>query len=233
MNAELLNLLYYTRVRWLSKGNVLARVFVLREELIKFLNRQRKYKLESCFRDSNFISKLAYLVDIFNQLNRLNLKLQIRDITVLDFIDALNAFVQKLENWKRKAEKGNFAIFEMFSSVIEGNLDMNLSSEILQHLVNLWKEFLTYFPEISDVALELVRKPFAIPIEKVTDNLQDELIDFRNDSACKDMFETLSICKFWAKVWVSYPLVGKECIKVLLPFSIMYLCQAGFPLWCR
>ena len=39
MNAEHLNLLYYTRVRWLSKGNVLARVFELREELQEFLNR--------------------------------------------------------------------------------------------------------------------------------------------------------------------------------------------------
>ena len=104
--------------------------------------------------------------------------------------------MQKLENWKRKAEQENFAIFETLSSVIQGNLDMNLSSEILQHLVNLWKNFLTYFPEISAVDLELVRKSFAILIEKVTDDLQDELIDFRNGSACKDMLETLSICKF-------------------------------------
>ena len=123
----------------------------------EILNRQRKYKLESCFRDSTFISKLAYLVDIFDQFNRLNLKLQRRYTIELDFIDTLNAFVQKLKNWKQKAEKGNFAIFETLLSAIEGNLDMNLSSEILQHLVDLQKEFLTYFPEISDVDLELVK----------------------------------------------------------------------------
>ena len=147
---------------------------------------------------------------------------------MLDFIDALNTFVQKLENWKRKAEEGNFAMFETLSSVIEGNVDMDLSSEILQHLVNLRKEFLTYFPEISAVDLELVRKPFAIPIEKVADNLQDELIDFRNDTTCKDMFESLSICEFWVTACVSYPRIGKECVKVLLPFSSTYLCEAGF-----
>ena len=40
---------------------------------------------------------------------------------------------------------------------------------------------------------------FSIQIEKVRDDLQDELIDLRNDSGCKDMFENLSICEFWAE----------------------------------
>ena len=137
--------------------------------------------------------------------------------------------MQKLENWKQKAEKENFAIFETLSSVIEGNLDMNLPSEVLQHLVNLRKDFLTYFPEISDVNLELVRKPLTIPIKKVIDDLQDELITFKNNSACKEMFETLSICEFWANVCASYQQIGKECIIELLPFSITYLCETGFP----
>ena len=119
-------------------------------------------------------------------------------------------------------------MFETLSSVVKDTLDINVSSEILQHLVNLQKEFLIYFPEISAVDLELVRKPFGMPIEKVTDDLQNELIDFRNDSTCKDMFETLSICEFWARVCVSYPRIGKECIKVLLPFSSTYLYEVGF-----
>ena len=33
MGSELINLSYYTKVRWLSKGNVLFRVFELRDEL--------------------------------------------------------------------------------------------------------------------------------------------------------------------------------------------------------
>ena len=33
MGSEHINLLYYTKVRWLSKGNVLSRVFELRDEL--------------------------------------------------------------------------------------------------------------------------------------------------------------------------------------------------------
>ena len=208
MNGEKLNLLYYTRVHWLSKGNVLAGVFELREKLKEFLNKQGKYELEFFFKDNTFVFHLSYLVDIFSQLHRLNLKMQRKNTTVLDFMDALNVFTQKLDHWQRKVEKGNFAMFEALSSVVDGDLVPNLSSEIFAHLADLKKDlkkdFLRYFPEISNVDLELVRKPFSIPVENVQNDLQDELIDLRNDSACKDMFDNLSICGFWARVCVSY-----------------------------
>jgi len=38
-------------------------------------------------------------------------KLQRRGRTIVSFIDTLSAFVEKLENWKRKAQTGNFAMF--------------------------------------------------------------------------------------------------------------------------
>ena len=222
-------ILYYTRVRWLSNGNVLARVFELREELKEFLNRQGNYELEFYFKDNTFVFHLSYLVDIFSQLNRSNLKMQRKNTTtVLDFMNAPNAFTQKLDNCQRKVEKGNFATFEALSFVVDGNLDPHLSYEILAHLANLKKEFLRYFPEISNVDWDLVRKPFSNQVEKVQDDLQDEFIDLRNDSACKDLFDNLSIYEFWARVRVSYPRVAKVCIKVFLPFSSTYLCESGF-----
>ena len=223
MNAEQLNLLYYTRFHWLSKGNVLAGVFELREKLKEFLNKQGKYELEFFFKDNTFVFHLSYLVDIFSQLHRLNLKMQRKNTTVLDYMDALNAFTQKLDHWQRKLEKGNFAMFEALSSVVDGDLVPNLSSEIFAHLADLKKDFLRYFPEIFNVDLELVRKPFSIPGENVQNDLQDELIDLRNDSACKDMFDDLSICEFWARVCVSYLRVAKVCMKVLLPFSSTFM----------
>ena len=122
----------------------------------------------------------------------LNSKLQGRGTTIIDFIDALNAFVQKLENWTRKAEKGTFAMIEVLSTV-SYDVDDALSSEILVLLTSLQKEFLRYFSEISESDLKLMRKPFAVPVEKVRDDQQDELIDYKNNSTCRDMFDTLSI----------------------------------------
>ena len=107
------------------------------------------------------------MVDIFCQLNHLNLKIPEKNTTVLVYMNALNAFTQKLDNWQRKVENENFAMFEALSSVVDGNLDPNLSSENVAHLANLKKEFSEYFPKISNVDSELVRKQFSVPVEKI------------------------------------------------------------------
>ena len=93
----------------------------------------------------------------------------------------------------------------------------------LAHLTNRKKEFLICFSEISNVDLELVRKPFSILLEKVCDDLQDELIDLRNDS-CSTVYQSVS----FGQGCVSYPRVAKVCMKVLLPFSTTYLCESEF-----
>jgi len=41
------------------------------------------------------------------------MKLQGRGRTIVDFIDALSAIVEKLDNWKRKAQARNLALFKI------------------------------------------------------------------------------------------------------------------------
>ena len=50
-------------------------------------------------------------------------------------------------------------MFEALSTVSSDDVDDALSSEILVHLTSLRKEFLRYFPEISESDLKLLRKP--------------------------------------------------------------------------
>ncbi len=71
MDSEHETLLFYSKVRWLSKGNVMNRVFELRGELKLFLEMQGSH-----FNVVLWEPRLAYLADISEQLNRLNLKLQ-------------------------------------------------------------------------------------------------------------------------------------------------------------
>ena len=58
IGSEHLDLFYYTKVRWLSKGDVGTRVFELREELMEFLIVQKQNKLGSNLNNNAFISRL-------------------------------------------------------------------------------------------------------------------------------------------------------------------------------
>ena len=67
IDAEHTHLFLYTKVRWLSKGRSLARVFEVQEMLQIFL--------AAPFSDTEGIADLAYLCDILNLLNELNLSI--------------------------------------------------------------------------------------------------------------------------------------------------------------
>ena len=94
MDADHTALLYHTQVRWLSKENMLSRIFELSEEVKLFLVAKQKHDLLLAFGGDGFSTYLAYLADIFEVLNQLNKKLQGpgTNIIVLD-IQALNILV--------------------------------------------------------------------------------------------------------------------------------------------
>ena len=65
-------LLFYTEVRWLSRGNMKRRVFELSNELLKF-DKQRNHNFKNDLSNAEFLSRLAYLSDIFDTLNHMNI----------------------------------------------------------------------------------------------------------------------------------------------------------------
>ena len=71
-----------------------------------------------------------------------------------------------------------------------------------------------------------MKNHFVIPLENVADCIEDELIDLRNDSEAKYVFETNKICDVWLKVSDDYQNDGKEALKQLLLFTSTYLCES-------
>ncbi|XP_011872403.1 PREDICTED: general transcription factor II-I repeat domain-containing protein 2A-like, partial [Vollenhovia emeryi] len=87
-NATYTDVPLYCEVRWLSAGKCLQKFFAIRKEIFLFL--QEKFsakcdefeKFKMFFEDLDSLCELAFITDITNHLNTLNLKLQKTDQTI-------------------------------------------------------------------------------------------------------------------------------------------------------
>ena len=76
----------------------------------------------------------------------------------------------------------------------------------------------------------LPRNPFfpMIDITTISEEVQDELLDLRNDSAGREIFTMKSLTQFWTSMPQSYPKLLTEALRVIVSFSSTYLCESGF-----
>ncbi|XP_063847651.1 SCAN domain-containing protein 3-like [Scylla paramamosain] len=223
-------LLFHKAVRWLSRGNVVQRVFELREEISLFLRIQNKQDLLSAWSADSFEIRLAYLVDMLRQLNTLNLELQGKGSLIIDFVDKIKAFIRKMENWRSKVGMGTLAMLDTVSEIVE-ECEAATQNLITQHLEALEGEFKRYFPDIQSLTSRLVRAPFTAPVTCIPDDNDDgqtELLTLQEDSRAKMKFETESLTVFWSSVAASYPNLCDLAFRHLLPFSSTYSCEAAF-----
>ena len=138
VDATHLSLIFHTQVRWLTKGNMLARFFELRYEVKTFLEDQHKLNLLAAFNKSTFETSLAYLADIFEELNKLNLQMQGRQTTIIKHCDSVNAFIAKLSLRGKRINEGNVVSFDRLSVLLRGDpVRTELQIAISNHLKNL------------------------------------------------------------------------------------------------
>lgn len=179
---------------------------------------------------------LAYLSDFFDTLNNLNLKLQGADSNIVTHRDAIKMYVEKLQLWIRKVSMNpsNYSSFSKvvsvseeacFEDVFEGPLLKNL---IIDHLKNLKEEFSRYFPNLSEEFYKLSTDPFNMDIQLLPEELKEEGIEIKNDSAARYDFEKMDKPSFWLKYLTVYPSVLEKAVRMYLPFSSTYMCEKAF-----
>ena len=96
MGSQYTHLLLHAEVRWLSRGKILTRLFVLREEIKLFFQQQNNQKFQKLLSDDKWVAKVAYLADVFSLLNELNISLQGQLKDVFTVQDKIKAFRKKL-----------------------------------------------------------------------------------------------------------------------------------------
>ncbi|XP_064100875.1 general transcription factor II-I repeat domain-containing protein 2-like [Macrobrachium nipponense] len=107
IDSEYGDVLHHTEVRWLSKGKVLRRF--LRHEIEIFFT--EKGKIPEAFSDSDWVFCLAFLSDITDHLNNLNLGLQGNRKLVSDMFTEVKAFENKLDIFMKQFSDENFIHF--------------------------------------------------------------------------------------------------------------------------
>ncbi len=109
MDAQYGDVLYHQEVRWLSRGKVLRRFFDLRDEIRVF--QESKDGNIQVPTDKKWLSDLAFLVDVTEMLNVLNVQFQGKDQIITQLFDHVRAFKQKLRLLRRHLSAGNSNIY--------------------------------------------------------------------------------------------------------------------------
>ncbi|XP_068240958.1 zinc finger BED domain-containing protein 5-like [Palaemon carinicauda] len=138
MGRKHTKLLYHTEVRWLTRGKVLSRLFELREEVQTFL--YERHDLYNRMHDTQWLTKLAYLSDIFSTLNGLNLSLQGKDTTIFKVQDKIQATRMKLDLWCGRIDRKDFESFPSLADFLltsKEELDGDTTQAFRAHLQGL------------------------------------------------------------------------------------------------
>ena len=94
---------------------MLQRLLELRTEV--FLA-EKSHPLAHKFSDSKWLMQVAYLADMFAEINSLNISMQGRDQTVVGLSEKLSAFKGKLKLWMNKIKTGKTASFPSLSVLL-------------------------------------------------------------------------------------------------------------------
>uniref|UniRef100_A0A8C4RI43 Uncharacterized protein n=1 Tax=Erpetoichthys calabaricus TaxID=27687 RepID=A0A8C4RI43_ERPCA len=211
-------LLMHTEVRWLSRGKVFNRLFELRDAVREFLGGKNS-QLVVHLNDNSWVAALAYLADIFEQLNKLNSSLQGKHTNLITLSDKVSAFMKKLDLWKTR--------------LFQENAEINkpeLVKLISEHIQSLLDQFNFYFGDLNVESFSWVSSPFLAHIDSInlpTSEL-NQLIELTSDTTLKMMHPRVSLMKFWTQASHEYPELSQKAFKIILPFATSYLCECGF-----
>ena len=222
-------LLYHTEVRWLSRGKVLKRFFDLLEEIDSFMKIKNSEVPE--LTNSNFISNLAFLTDVTDHLNDLNIKLQGKDQIITQMYDHVKSFKVKLRLWNKQICNGNFIHFPALKSLkkIESNsltIYSGILNELLQQFETRFKDFKALEPQF-----QIFSTPFAVDVESVAEEIQMELVELQCDSILKQKYFDVGILEFYTFLQQErFPRLHSLAVKIIAMFGSTYLCEQLFSL---
>ena len=125
INADYTELLVHNNLRWLSKRRVLERLWLIRKEIMVFLEKQSSVKSKAFLtflKDYKQMEIFGFLTDVMSHLNDLNVKLQGKQHIIFDLITTIRSFQKKFKIFKFDVQN-NFFYFPKFLEQCRGKKD--------------------------------------------------------------------------------------------------------------
>ncbi|KAM3867728.1 general transcription factor II-I repeat domain-containing protein 2-like [Diretmus argenteus] len=179
----------HAEVRWMSRGKCLERFFALRTEIPLFLEEAMGENVtDYCdkLRDVSFLSDLAFLTDITQHLNGLNLMLQGRDQTVADLFGHVSGFRRKLNLFKDHLLANNLSHFHACTQLrtdLSGSECPGSFTRYANDIATLQEQFNKRFQDFHSMQprIDLFTAPLSAVIDEQPINLQMELCELQAD----------------------------------------------------
>ena len=138
IESEYQDVLYFTEVHWLSRGNVLKRFFELRAEVKDFM--EKHGVAVPVLSDPKWLMDLAFFVDITHELNVLNKKLEGQGHLVSAAYDNVRAFCTKLMLWKAQLSQTNLCHFPACKALVDAGTPFS-GEKYVEAILKLQEEF--------------------------------------------------------------------------------------------
>lgn len=225
-------LLLHTAVRWLSKGNCLRRFFELFDTVTEFLD-SRDPVLSVNMKQRKL--ELAYLTDIFEKMNEVNISLQGNKMNLIKAKGIISSFIAKFDIYKAnigRKELINFPALKRFS--VSDNKTPELTQDKIlvftDHLEQLKTDMLSRFEDLTKLQIpDWIFDPFSFEaVDKLDSSLQTEFLDLKYDCEAKIIFKQSGYELAWVKLMDIYPQLWGKTEPLLISFPSTYLVEKGF-----
>lgn len=229
MQSEYSDMLYYTKVRWLSAGSVFDRVWQLKDNIVSFFHEKQCSVECEMLEDTVWLSDFAFLTDLLCHMNDLNVKMQGKNQFIDDIWAHLKGFKLKLIMFAGQLTKNNLAHFPRLNSIPSVSED-KLKSYV-DTLRKLHFEFEHRFEDFNAIQTELdiFTMPFNVNCEVVKPDLQLELIELQSNNHLKQLFINAPKLEFYKSLSkASFPNLRSHAQKISAMFGSSYICEQVF-----
>ena len=241
---------YYTEVRWLSLGKLIARIYKYKADLVEFLTRndendqernvdvlEKKRLLAFQLTTPVFEAYLAFFTDVLPVMDKVTKDLQGKKRTVAEAEEKIRTFKGDVVFWRcgiRDKRLDDLPTLKEYlnnqTAEARPRILGAVRKDILKYLTNVYKLLKDKFPTLHEVQYWMIDPLNVVDTQLPSDPMFRAAIDeMRANESIEIYFkQARNPLDFWANARALYPNISSAAIKVLLPFVTTYRCEAAF-----